>query len=98
MIERASKQLELDKYILKNKAVKQCNNSDCKLFKVFEKNVKEDMHQLTTFDMVVLKNIDFPDLIANIHELLKDHIVFKLKTNKDRKQFKSELRYNMIFV
>lgn len=104
MIERVTDQLELAKYKLEDIEVKSFDdNTEKNLFEVYVKNVKDNMSELTTSDLVYLKNDGLPNLLisANIRKLTHNHIVFKPKRNKENCErestVKCTLRYNMTF-
>lgn len=97
MIERVTNQLELDKYHQENVTVKRLEKENSNKFKVTIKNVKDTMSQLTEYDSIELKIAERPEFLikANICELLKHEIVFKLSKATD--DIDCDLLYNMTF-
>lgn len=105
MIERITKQLELNKYRRDKVAVKPSSfqQTDKDLYEVNVKNVKDEMGQLSEFDLVEFSHPENPELIikGSIHLLQKDKIIFEKKLskskNKNPEQFDNKLEYNMTF-
>lgn len=98
MLERIENQYELDKYKQEDVLIFSVDNY--KRFRVYVKNVKDKMSQLTKYDsasFTQMGNTTPLVIYAKIEQILKDEIVFERCEDVQSRKLNYELIYQMTF-